>query len=91
MDALLNGYAPPKYPVNVSMVEPIQDSDADRAATAAEWKNSESASIRTRVKHLHPEWGDTEIDAEVAALEKELGIGRQADNPFLLAPDEPIE
>ena len=91
MDALLNGYKPPKYPVNVSMVEPIQDSDADRAATAAEWKNSESASIRTRVRHLHPEWGDTEIDAEVAALEKELGIGRQADNPFLLAPDEPIE
>lgn len=88
---VLNSLSPLSEPVNVSMVEPIQDTDQDRARTANEWKVAESASIRTRVRHLHPEWEDAEVDKEVQALKEELGIGQQAHNPFMLEPDQPIE
>lgn len=86
VDAALNNYPAPQGLVTVAMVEPIQDTDADRARAAAEWATADAASTRTRVAHLHPEWSQAQIDEEVAEIERERGNGVPVD-PFTLAPD----
>ncbi|MDY5785872.1 hypothetical protein [Corynebacterium sp.] len=84
LDAVLNGQSVPQSRAKISMQEPIQDTDFDRARTVRELRDSGAASIRHLVKRLHPEWGDDEIMAEVEEIRRDQGV---IVDPFATQPD----
>lgn len=86
IDAGLNGYTPPQERVKVSMVEPVRDTDIDRARTVEAWRAAGAVSTRHAVKTLHPEWGEQEVAEEVALIREEQGLG-QAVDPFAVGGD----
>ena len=88
LTAHLHGFTPPTKPVNVALVEPVQETERDRSAMVQEWHSSDSASTRTRVRTLHPEWTKEEVEEEVAEILRERREGMPVD-PFTLTPDTP--
>ena len=59
----------------VEFADGVQESTASLAQTSLAMRNAEAASTRTRVKMLHPDWQDTEVDAEVALIMAEVNGG----------------
>lgn len=55
-------------------VESQQD-PAEAAQIAALMATSQSASVMTRVRHMHPEWDGDTVNLEVERIYKESGIG----------------
>lgn len=86
MDALMNGWAQPASLPKIAMAEPVQDTDLDRARAVKELRDSDSSSVYTRVKKLHPEWGEEEVEAEVARIRQDAGF--DLPDPFSVAGDE---
>lgn len=85
MDALMNAWPVPQTLPKIAMVEPIQDTDLDRAKTVQAQRDSGAASTYTGVKTLHPEWGEDEINAEVQRIRADQGMNLV--DPFMGAPD----
>lgn len=52
----------------VEFQDGVQESALEIAQTIQALRNAEAASAKVRVKMLHPDWQDTEVDAEVAAI-----------------------
>lgn len=50
----------------------IIDNPLELAQTAMALKTAESASIETRVRLVHPDWSEPEVDAEVERIQQEL-------------------
>lgn len=50
----------------------IIDNPLELAQTAMALKTAESASIETRVRLVHPDWSEPEVDAEVDRIQEEL-------------------
>lgn len=51
---------------------PVSQADPEKSARVAQlWDASGSASRRERVRFIHPDWDDDDIDAEVALIEDE--------------------
>lgn len=90
VDAGINGYTRPTRTVNVSLVEPVQDSELDEAQTIGILREKQLASIDYGVRRLHPEWTPEQQDAEIAEIWKELNMGMPAD-PFNVGADEPFD
>lgn len=94
--ANIHGFKPPTRPVNVALVEPVHDTELDRAKTVEAWHASGSASLLHRVRTLHPELDEAQIEAEYeqiwAEKARESRLNAAVD-PFLLTsgPDQPIE
>lgn len=65
----------------VEFADGVQESTMALAQTSLAMRNAESASTRTRVKMMHPDWQDTEVDAEVAAIMRENSQGEPVPNP----------
>lgn len=86
IDATLNGLQPPTGPVKVSMVEPVRDTDLDRAQTVQAWRGADAVSTWHAVTTLHPEWGDDEIKQEVERIFYERGMSAPVD-PFAVGAD----
>lgn len=63
-------------PLPVRMVAPpaLNVDIAALAATVNLMKQAEASSIRVRVKTLHPDWDNDEIDAEVEAIQAESSV-----------------
>lgn len=74
VDALLNGLPAPTTNVTVTMQEPVQDTDLDRAQTAEALRNSGAASVRHLVTRLHPEWSPQQVEEEVAEIRRDQGL-----------------
>ncbi|WP_053913665.1 phage portal protein [Streptomyces sp. TP-A0875] len=53
----------------------VAESEQQRATTLELLHRAGAVSTATRVKILHPEWDDTEVKAEVAAIHAETGYG----------------
>lgn len=66
---------------DLEFADGVQESATALAQTAMAMRNAESASIRTRVMMLHPEWDKAAVDAEVAAIMAETGVGEPAPAP----------
>lgn len=77
-DAAMNGYPAPQRPVNVSMAEPVQATELDEANTLSLLRQHQLVSQRSALARLHPEWTDTELEAELAELARE----RAQDAPY---------
>lgn len=58
----------------VEFGDSIAESDATTAQTLNLLNQAQSASIETRVRILHPEWDDTRIGQEVAAIRSENAL-----------------
>jgi A118 family predicted phage portal protein len=59
--------------LGVTFQDGVQESTSSLAQTVQALRNAESASTRTRVQMLHPEWDAEKVDAEVAAILGETG------------------
>lgn len=86
IDAVLNGLQPPTELLKVSMVEPVRDTDRDRAETVKAWRDAESVSTWHAVQTLHPEWADDEVRKEVERIFFERGMSEPVD-PFAVGAD----
>ena len=62
-------------PVAVEFSDGVQESMASIGSTLMVLRNAEAASVKTRVQMLHPDWDDTTVDAEAAAIMAETGAG----------------
>lgn len=62
-----------------------QPSDSDKAQTIQMLAAAQAVSVETKVRMLHPDWDDTEVATEVAAIMEENGIGAPPE-PVVLAP-----
>jgi len=67
-----------KFPhLGVELHEPLdldwppfaQESDLSRAQTVQAWSVASAASTRTKVRYLHPDWTETQIDEEVELID----------------------
>lgn len=56
------------YKPSITTADSIIDSPLELAQTALALKTAESASIETRVRLIHPDWSNAEVDAEVARI-----------------------
>ena len=87
MDSVLNGYALLSGPVDVSVAQPIQETDLDRAETVKTLRDARAASTHHLVERMHPEWTAAQVEEEVERIRTEEGVV----DPFLLGPDEAPE
>lgn len=89
-------------PMPVKLVAPAasQPSMKELAETVNLLKTAEASSIRVRVQTLHPDWDDTQIDAEVELIQGESSVidpltfglgGRGVRRPEPSDDDEPAE
>jgi glucose-6-phosphate isomerase len=53
---------------------PAEDSLKFLAETVEIMKRAEASSLRVRVSVLHPDWDDSEIDAEIERIQNESSI-----------------
>lgn len=74
-----------------------QQTPLELAQTALALFQAQSASIETRVRAIHPEWDDTQVEAEVEAIKEELGAGAPVpedptanEDPFATPPLVPV-
>jgi hypothetical protein len=70
-------------PVKVVFPDAVQESPKVLAETAAAQKNADASSRRTRIKTMHPDWDETQVDEELAEMENE---GIQDVDTFGLPP-----
>jgi hypothetical protein len=63
----------PDAALNVEFPDSVSEDLQSLATTADLLNRAQSASIRTRVELLHPDWDETQVLAEVAAIEREAG------------------
>lgn len=56
----------------VDISDSIIDNPLELAQTALALKTAESASAETRVRIVHPDWSEAEVDAEVIRIENEV-------------------
>lgn len=56
---------------SVTTADSIIDNPLELAQTALAMKTAEASSVETRVRIIHPEWSEAEIDAEVMRIEDE--------------------
>jgi len=80
----------PSKPLTVNFPDAVQQDPASLAQTLALLETARAASTKTKVQLLHPEWEESEVDKEVAAILKEAGPA-QVQNPdtFTGDPGEP--
>jgi hypothetical protein len=67
--------------------DPTTMNVANLASTLGTLKTSESISVKERVKMLHPDWTDTQIDDEVSLIYIENDIGEWADPTAVAGPN----
>lgn len=67
----------------------VRDGLETKARSAQMLRDAESASTPTRVRVIHPEWDDTEVQAEVDLIEGELKAAMPA--PLADPGDDPTE
>jgi A118 family predicted phage portal protein len=72
---------------SVTTADSIIDNPLELAQTALALKTAEASSVETRVRIVHPEWSESEIDAEVARIE---GEKETAPSPLASAPPQPF-
>lgn len=89
MDAQINNYPPPTRMVNISITEPVQDTDRDRAERAQSLRAAEAASTYYLVRDLHPEWTEQQVEEEVSRIVEERRAGMPVD-PFNVGADAPF-
>lgn len=70
-------------PVKVVFPDAVQESPKVLAETAAAQKNADASSRRTRIKTMHPDWDEADVDAELAEMDNE---GVQDVDTFGLPP-----
>lgn len=63
--AVMSGGALNPDTVTIAFAEAVQESPLTLAQTAMALKSAEAASTKTLVRTVHPDWDDTQIDAEV--------------------------
>ena len=61
-------------PVKMEVPPPAEDSLKFLAETVEVMKRAEASSLRVRVSVLHPDWDDTEIDAEIERIQNEQSV-----------------
>ena len=74
MDAALFSTGLTAAPVTVTFADAVQIPLESLAATVNLLKQAESASIKTRLLILHPDWDEKQIDAEAEAIQKESSV-----------------
>lgn len=62
-------------PPEIRFPSESQQDPAELAQIASLMASSQSASIMTRVRSMHPEWDGTAVNAEVDRIKAELGVG----------------
>lgn len=71
----------PDAPFTVEFQDGVQESPAAVGQTLQAFRNAEAMSTRTRVQIANPEWDEKAVDAEVAAILRETGVGEPLADP----------
>ncbi|MEU2759382.1 phage capsid protein [Streptomyces sp. NPDC007094] len=79
LDVAQFGSTAPAERPRVQFPDGVADSPMDVATTLDLLNRAQAVSTATRVKILHPEWDDTEVKAEAAAILRETGMGTVPD------------
>lgn len=79
MDAVTFQSGAKPVPVRVQFADGVQDDQESLARTASLLATAISASIETRVRLLHKDWGEDAIKDEVAKIKEENGVPALAD------------
>lgn len=87
MDALLNGYAPPKKPVVVSLPDQIEVSEQELTGSVTAVYTSGLMSIRAALTKLHPEWTPEEVEAEELRIKQDQAAAMPQDPMLGLGED----
>lgn len=69
----------PDAPLTVDFGESVQESALQLAQTTEALDRAQAASTETKVRMIHPDWSDTDVEEEVARIHREKGIGTFAD------------
>ena len=77
----LGGTVTPERP-NVEMQDGIVQSAQELAQTVALMQQAQAASTDTRVRMMHPDWGEEQVSAEVQRINDEQGL--TLPNPYEL-------
>lgn len=91
VDAQVFGARVDPADVSVKFSEGVQDTPLQLAQTASSLRTAQAASTKTLVKIVHPDWDDTEVDAETAAILAEEAGQTLADpaGTYPAAPSQP--
>ncbi|WP_432679349.1 hypothetical protein ACRAJ3_11450 [Rhodococcus pyridinivorans] len=57
-------------PVDIDWPPFAQESDLSRGQTVQAWETARAASTRTKVRYLHQDWTEEQVDEEVALIEE---------------------
>jgi len=76
---------PTDYRPSVELEDSIVEDVRERAESVELLRRAEAASIEVRVRTLHPDWSDAEVQAEVARIQAETG--RLLPDPFQVGID----
>lgn len=74
-------------PVATEFADTVQDSALSMAQTVQALQVAQSASIETRVRMVHPDWDEPAVEAEVAAIQAE--VGQPLADPFSIGRQDP--
>jgi len=75
----LNGKVDPNLKISVTFSDGITNDLNEKSAAVEKISNAVAASTYTKVKLLHPEWGEDEVKVEVDLITKENGLGIMED------------
>lgn len=90
LDASLNNYTPPSRPVDVALIEPVEDTPLDTATRMQTLRAAQLASIDWAVRELHPEWTLDQVETEIDRIKAEARAGMPID-PFDIGFDQPVQ
>lgn len=74
IDAEFFGSGVTPLPVKMEVPPPAEDSLKFLAETVEIMKRAEASSLRVRISVLHPDWDDSEIDAEIERIQAESSV-----------------
>lgn len=79
----------PDFRPTVTMTDSLIDNPLELAQTALALSTASASSIETRVRIVHPDWSELEIDAEVRRVKSELAAAKPAPLTVIAAPHPP--
>lgn len=77
-----------KEPLDVDWPPFAQESDLSRAQTVQAWSVASAASTRTKVRYLHPDWDETQIEEERKLIDEANVVETPAFFGSDTAPDD---
>jgi hypothetical protein len=81
--ALLSGVAADSWDITVTLGDSVVPEESERAQTVQMLSAASAISLKRKVEMVNPDWGDEQVEAEVALIQAEQGLALE---PFEAEP-----